>query len=347
MSETSLEPLLWHLLTASPTPAPIDGVDAWWDRHRAATAPFLRPIHRAIAGGFAADRTAYAFASGYQEALRRLLASRGESANRENVSNLVDSENPSPPEVKRALCVTEDGGNHPRAIQTRLVSADDGFALTGSKRYITLGTRAQELIAIASRGVDDSGLNRLVAVRIPADRDGVIIEPMPPIDFVPELPHARVRFRDVAVAADECLSGDGYDRYVKPFRTVEDLYVHAAVWGWTLGVARRGGWPDDAVERIAALLVGLCALDAAPPDSSATHVALAGILARGDELRERFQPLWERVDDVTRERWTRDQPLLWVAGGARRQRREVAWKRLRGDGADDSGERGDNATPPS
>src|SRR5688500_3058897 len=154
------EAILRHALTA-PAAAACPDVDSWWAGHRAAAARFAISIDRAIAGGCAADRPAWAFASGYQEALRRLLPELGEA--------------------RAALCATEAGGAHPRAIETRL----DGDRLTGAKQFVTLGSRADQLLIIASvgRGADR---NQLALVRIPAGRAGVRLDELPAAPFVPE-----------------------------------------------------------------------------------------------------------------------------------------------------------------
>ena len=54
-----------------------------------------------------------------------------------------------------------------------------------------------------------------------------------------QLGHLFVSLSDVAITAHEILPGDGYDRYLKPFRTVEDIHVHAALLGHAIGAARR------------------------------------------------------------------------------------------------------------
>ncbi len=65
------------------------------------TRPFSLPMDRAVAGGFLADRIGYAFAAGYEAALRRLAPDLPEG-----------------PIV--SLCITEKEGAHPRAIKARL-----------------------------------------------------------------------------------------------------------------------------------------------------------------------------------------------------------------------------------
>lgn len=283
---------------------PVDGVEAWLARHLQAGRDLALSVERAMAGGFAADRPGYAFASGLHEALRRLLPGL-------------------PADRVAALCASEEGGAHPRAIETRL--STEGV-LQGRKQWITLGTRAEILVVIASVGQDDRGRNRLAAVQIPADRTGVTREAMPAPPFVPEIPHAVVRFEGVRVEADERLAGDGYADLLRPFRTVEDIHVTAAIWGWILGVARRWAWPRPALERAAVVLTALRGLAQADPGHPATHVALGGVLALG----EPEEGLWERTDEATRGRWLRDRALLQVAGRARARRLERAWERLGG-----------------
>ena len=327
-----MDQLLESLLTLFPLPAPLPDVDTWWSRHREATRDIPTPIHRAMVGGFVADRPAYAFAAGYQEAIQCLLAGAI----------------PDPGQAKTALCATEEGGNHPRAIRThlavdgdrddtadRIASGPAGvpiYRMHGEKRWATLGSRAERYLVLASAGrQDDRGRNVLTAVLIPADRDGIAVTDAPAAElpFVPEIAHARLGFDNVLVKADEILPGDGYDRYLKPFRTIEDCHVHAALAAWQLQVARRAEWPEHAIEAILALLSGASALAAADPSSPATHLALAGLIARAETLAADHDGYWPRVDRETRARWKRDRALLQVAGKARKRRREVAWSRLR------------------
>jgi hypothetical protein len=300
----SLEATLRHLLTAPPEPAPCPDVPAWWRGHLAATAELDSPIERAIAAGFAADRPAWAFASGYQEALRRLVPALGA--------------------CRAAMCASEEGGAHPSAIKTRV----DQGALSGAKQFVSLGGAAEQLLVVASVGRDEGGRNRLVVVRIPASRAGVTMEPMVASPFVPEVPMARMRLEQVALLPDDQLPGDGYDAYLKPFRTVEDLHVHAALVAWWVQVARRAAWPRPSIERMLSELAALHALAAAPPSDAAVHVAIGGILAESARLLADLEPHWATADADSRARWQRDRFVLGVAGKARAQRLEVAWRSL-------------------
>ena len=57
---------------------------------------------------------------------------------------------------------------------------------------------------------------------------------------MPDIGHARLHLDNVLC---ELLPGDGWDSYVKPFRSIEDLHVLAAITAWLYGIGRDGGWP--------------------------------------------------------------------------------------------------------
>jgi len=305
--------MLEQLLAADAGARACTSVAEWWRRHREVACAYERTIDQAIAGGFHADRTGWAFASGYQAALRALF--------------------PGLPEDRIcALCVTEEEGNAPRAIRTTLRRAGGGWRLDGAKRWTTLGPEGA-LFLVAARDADVAGERPAVRVaRTPSDAQGVHIETMPPTKFVPEVPHARLRFEDVRLPDEALLPGDGYSTYVKPFRTVEDLHVHGAVLAYLLREALLRSWPKPWVERAVAHLHAMRALAAEDNDSPATHIALAGALATGDALRIEADTHWASgPSDEASARWQRDRELLQVASAARAKRTVRAWERIGGE----------------
>ncbi|MFP2926839.1 acyl-CoA dehydrogenase family protein, partial [Pyxidicoccus sp. 3LG] len=241
--------VLRFLLSESPETPPLDSVDAWWARHLELLARFPAPADLALAGGFRADRLGYAFASGYHAAHRFLFPSL-------------------PADRPCALCATEPGGAHPSAIQTRLSDSGTGPRLSGEKTFVTLGTRAELLLVVATEGQDAQGRNRLRMVVVEAKRPGVRVTALPELPFVPEIPHAELALEDVAVAPGDVLPGDGYVRYLKPFRTVEDCHVHLAWLGWLVQVARRSGWPEPVREELLALAAMMRGLAQADPSEA-------------------------------------------------------------------------------
>ncbi len=237
----------------------------------------------ALAGGARADRLGLAFGAGYRAALRALAPAVGER--------------------RAALCATEQGSAHPKAIATRVL---DG-RVTGRKSFVTFGPEAELLLVIART---PEGPLRCVAVE--ASAPGVALEPLPPTPFAPEIPHAAVVLDG---APGSVLSGDGYDDYLKPFRTVEDIHVFGAALAYGVALARRSGWPAEPIARLAAVVAALATLAAADPRARATHLALGGALALGRELLGGADFSGAPVEE--RARWERDRPLFAVAEKAR------------------------------
>ena len=304
------------LLSAAPEAAECASVEAWWPSQIALAARHASPIASAIAGGYAADRLAWAFCAGYQAALRALVPQL-------------------PANTLASLCVTEAGGNHPRAIQTTLLPHPDypgQFILEGRKRWTTLGPDSA-LLLVAARlgGATQTARIPLKLALVRQGAPGVSLRAMTEIAFIPEVAHAEVRFERVLVAAQDLLEGDGYARYVKPFRTIEDLHVHAAVLAYLLREARRLGWPRAWIGRAFASLHALGAIARLDASSPATHIALAGALETGAALVQEADACWEAAgSDPAGTRWKRDRALLSVASSARAKRLERSWERLRG-----------------
>jgi alkylation response protein AidB-like acyl-CoA dehydrogenase len=266
----------------------------------------------ALLGGFDADRVGWAFASGYQAALRALVPDL-------------------PTDAVAAFCVTEEGGNRPRDIATRITPTHDGsVSITGAKRWTTLGPDSSLLLVVGAVSVgDDTARPRLQVARVPAGTPGLQLLPMPETRFVPEVPHARVQLNDVRVDATALLPGDGYERYVKPFRTIEDTHVTLAVLGYLLREARQRGWSREFAESLCASIVLLSDLAGAAADTPTTHVVLAGALAQAHALYAEAGSLFAAAgDDPAAQRWQRDAALFAVAGSARSQRAARAWERL-------------------
>jgi alkylation response protein AidB-like acyl-CoA dehydrogenase len=276
-----------------------------WDAYAVERAAGSSPFAAAVRVASRADRLGHAFAVGYPAALEHLLPGV---------------------ELPGALCATESGGNHPKAIETRLEPEGQGFRLDGMKTFVTFGTLAKTLIIVARAGDKPDGKPDLVVVQVPADRRGVAVQELSATSFVPEIPHASVSLEGVVVDAAERLPGDGYLRYLKPFRTVEDIHVVGAAIGYLVGLARRVG---DASGLIADLAAGLAALDRLriePPLDPRVHVALQGIYSRVTQADETgtIDNLLGSAPADEAARWARDRVLLRVASKARETRFERA-----------------------
>jgi len=296
--------ILTHLLGSPSDVAPIASLADF--AARIASLSYASTVDRAAAAGFAADRLGYAFAGGYRAALTRLVPSvRGNAC----------------------LCATEPGGAHPRYIKTALERLPDGdaYRLDGTKTWVTLGTEADELLVVASVGVDPEGKNRLKVVHLPASRSGITLRAKEPAPFAPEIPHSEARLDGVRVALSEVLPGDGYDAYLKPFRTIEDIHVVAAALGYVVRGAREYAWPRAIVEEALASLLALRALGAASPSARETHIALGGAFVLARRIFVACEACWASATPEEAARWQRDRPLLDVAEKARATRLATAW----------------------
>lgn len=252
----------------------------------------------------------FAFGAGYQCALRALVPALDRTS-------IV------------SLCATERGGGHPRAIRATLRSAGDEWVMSGEKTFITLGEEAEKWLIAASRGQTDDGLNDIAIVAVEAGTAGTTIEPLPPLPIVPEISHAKLHLSNVAVAERQVLEGDGYQRYIKPFRTIEDIHVIAAMVGYSIALALRLGWDHSLVERLASAAVVLRQLAACEPSDPTTHIALAGTLSLLREIFADIDQALEETEGAPLREWRRDIPLLNVAQTARDKRRAAAWSTLR------------------
>lgn len=306
--------VLTRLLASLPDTRPIASLDEWRVRFAEGAAGLSGSADRALMAGFLADRVAYAFAGGYQAALARLVAGKlaAERAGRAS-----------------SLCITEEGGGHPRAVKTTLRSAGEGrFTLSGRKQWATGAPVADVLLIAASTGADELGRNRLALVAIDARAEGVRLETMPQPPFAPELPHAVVTLDGVMVSASDVLPGDGYEVYVKPFRTIEDAHVFLALVGHVLRGARVYDGSREVMELGVATALALRAVAEMEASAPETHVALAGALTLGRQLVKDADAVWLGAPEEVRARWERDRALTLVAERARAERRSRAWERL-------------------
>jgi acyl-CoA dehydrogenase len=272
--------------------------------------PWEMTIDRAIAGGFLADRLSYAFAAGFRTALGCLIPAI-------------------PMNRFIALCVTEEnGGGHPRSIRTSIerVQSDtgEGWRLNGRKKYITMADEAELLLVAASSGFSH-GHNQVQVVIIERDSSGVTVEPME-LPILPEISHGVIRLDNVEVQESHFLPGDGYLEYVKPFRTIEDLHVNAAVLGYLFRLSSDYNWAQLVREQMLAIITAVRTLAGADPLAYQVHIALGGLHRQMEHLLELISPYWKEVDEKTRSGWMRDSALLQVAGSARARRLERAWE---------------------
>lgn len=246
----------------------------------------------ALLGGRTAATPGLAFLVGYQQALRALW--------------------PAAPDGLGALCATENRRLRPTEMATRLQEG----RLTGSKDFVTGGDAAAWLLVPARE--DPSGeAPRLGLYLLSAKAAGVTLEAGPALPLVPDIPHARLRLLE---ARGQRLPGDGWDDYVKPFRTYEDLYVLVALTGWLYGIALEHAWPQALQLRLIALLAGAAEVARQPATQAATHVLLAALSAQFATLQTSLESALAATPGEWSALWLRDRAVLNLARGAQAER---------------------------
>lgn len=257
----------------------------------------VSPFELAVLGGRAMPTPGLAFLIGYQAALRMLW--------------------PSAPASLGALCASEQRSVRVADMQVRV----DDLRLSGSKDFVTAGLDADWLLVAARSEAAGQAPQLSLAVVYPGE-PGVRLEPLPALPLMPEVGHARLHL-DQALC--ERLAGDGWDAYVKPFRSLEDLYVLSALCAWLYGVGQDNSWPQSLQLRLIGLLGGCAEGSRQCADSSACHLLLGGLFSQFSALKDELNQALSNTSGDWASLWLRDQGLLEIASAARAKRLAKAW----------------------
>ena len=264
----------------------------------------VSPFELAVLGGQAMPTPGLAFLTGYQAALRVLW--------------------PSAPDSLGALCASEKRSVRPADMHMRLDL--DALRLSGSKDFVTGGHEADWLLVAARSEAPGEAPQISLAVVYPGE-SGVRLDPLSALPLMPEVGHARLQL-DQALC--ERLAGDGWSAYVKPFRSLEDLYVLAALGAWLYGIGRSHGWSQGLMLRLLALLAGCAEGSRQSAESPACHLLLGGLFAQFGEMRDEINKALAATEGEWANLWMRDQGILEIASAARAKRLAKAWNGIAG-----------------
>ncbi len=268
---------------------------------------------RAIAGGYAADCVAYAFWAGLQAGIRSLF------------KNLPEG-------CAAAFCVTEADGNRPRNIKSTIRKSGNAsgtetqWLLNGEKHYISGALEADLFFVAASEGRSSSGKNSLKMATVYRGSPGLSIIPMSNLKILPEITHGIVSFDNVEAGGDRILPGDAYSDYIKPFRTVEDLFVISAFLGYLFKLSRIYEWPKFVSAKAISLMVSARALCINDPAAAWVHIALGVLLEDIIKYFKELGPCWKITDENISAGWERDTAIMSIAQEARAKRIDRAWR---------------------
>ncbi|MGK0291350.1 MAG: acyl-CoA dehydrogenase, partial [bacterium] len=276
----------------------------WWNHHNDELKKQATFIEQAILGGFSSHCLGFAFAIGYESALRKLF--------------------PTLPEDKIAsFCITEEKGNHPSAIQAKLEKKGNQWYITGHKKWSTLAKESDIFLIAVSLGLDSTGRNQIRLVQVEASSEISLI-PLP-IGIVPEISHASLKLENFAIQENQILPDDGY-KYIKQFRTIEDIHVGASTISYIFRVAKQFQWPQAIQEELLYLIQSYLSFGNSDYQSPALHIALGGLYQHQKQLLSKIDSLWNQTDQHTLQCWQRDQKLFQIAETVRKKRLERAWE---------------------
>lgn len=285
----------WQSLLQTRDRLPVSDLESWYAALLERVGE-VTPFALASLGGRLAATPGLAFLAGYQAALRALW--------------------PAAPWSLGALCVTENKSTRPADMGTRLQE----LYLSGRKDFVTAAGAADWLL-VAARCEESGSAPRLALGVARNGAPGVRIEPLPALALMPDIGHARLHL-DHALC--ELLPGDGWDAYVKPFRSIEDVHVLSAVTAWLYGVGQDSGWPQALQLRLLGLLSGCAEVARQCPSEPAGHVLLAGLFAQFAALRGEVDAAMASGPAEWATLWQRDRNLLEIARMAREKRLEKA-----------------------
>lgn len=285
----------WQQLLSPQTRLPVAGLEAWYASLLERTSQ-PAPLQLAVSGGRLAATPGLAFLAGYQGALRALW--------------------PAAPWTLGALCVTENRSTRPADMGTRL----SALTLTGRKDFVT-AAQAADWLLVAAREEEVGQPLRLALGVVHNGAPGVRIEALPALPLMPDVSHGRLHLHG---AHCERLPGDGWDDYVKPFRTLEDTHVLAALTAWLFGVGQDSAWPQALQLRLLGLLAGCAEVARQCPSKADSHLMLAGLFAQFDSLCGELDSVFAAGDTHWAQLWRRDRGLLSMAGSARGKRLQKA-----------------------
>ena len=183
--------------------------------------------------------------------------------------------------------------------------------MSGRKDFVTAGDAADWLL-VAARSEQPGETPRLSLAVVYPDEPGVRVEKLPPIPLMPDISHGRLILDN---ALCELLAGDGWDAYVKPFRTLEDIYVLSAMTAWLYGVGQDCDWPQALQLRLLALLAGCAEVSRQAPNNPAGHVLLGGLFAQFEGLKAEVNQALAEGPPEWAAMWQRDQGGDGSGGG--------------------------------
>ena len=223
------------------------------------------PSDKAILGGFTCQQFSFTFLAGYQAALEKMFPTIA-------------------PNELKALCISEEKGGHPKAMQTTLTDNK----INGLKTYITAGSDVVHLLVLCKTNEIVNGRSILKMVHIPSNAPNTTISNFE-LPFMKDIKHGKLALNNTSITDNQILNGDGYTQYTKPFRTLEDVCIGLAYQAMLLRQAIDYDWDEVVRDQLLLSIFTLKNLLQLPPSDKETHL----LLTANEEGFKKLLPLIE------------------------------------------------------
>jgi len=141
-------------------------------------------------------------------------------------------------ELIASFALTEsEAGSDPSGLRTRATRTEDGYVITGQKRFITNADRAGVFMVFARTGADSMGTKGISVFAVDADRDGVTVGPNDEKMGQRGAHTAEVFFDDVLVPHAALIGGVEGAGFAAAMRSLAKGRLHIAAL--SVGMAQR------------------------------------------------------------------------------------------------------------
>ncbi len=286
----------------------------WWKNNFTLADDFDNNIHKLLVLAFQANNLSSVFNVGYQFALRSMFGSRA-------------------PEILQAntlscLCVSESGGNSPKAI---LCHADEQ-GLSGVKTFVTCAPHVDHLFVLfddcRSSSQEEIKNLRILSISDVKTQQGLVIQDGKPGKFLVEIDKGSVEFNRFDLNKAQVFPEDAHESYSKPFSLLEGLYIRLACAAYLFRLALALNLDRTIQSDLLAQIQLLAGL--ADNNSFDSHYQLV-LDAQARQLVS-LLPLIEKHLESQGESfkalWNRDKVIFFMDTPLRVKRLESAWQTI-------------------
>lgn len=286
----------------------------WWlDNFKLANG-FDKDIEKLMALAFQANNLSSVFNVGYQFAIRAMFGKK--------LPAILQ------PGCLSCLCVSESGGNSPKAM---LCYADQQ-GLTGVKTFVTCAPQVNHLLVLFDDQREhhkrDSKTLRIAFIQNARQCEGVTIIESDPARFLPNLDKGKVIIENLKLDDIHVLAEDAHEAYSKPFSILEGLYIRLACIAYLFKVCLLVNADKTLQSDVFSELSMLATLASADKQTPYYQLLLDAHARRLFVILANVESLLEGQDEDFKSQWNRDKVIFFIDTQLRIKRLEQAWQTI-------------------